>query len=335
MNALGIVAELAEGEYNVINNATGVFDEVKVSATQNTYSFNAILDSATGSVKINSSEALTVPAWTPYYEIEELAIEPVESEDPVYYYVGEAMSLETSDFEVTGYTAHGTDTPITISGFEYLTSYFSLGANTVYAKVSYTDADGETENELIPFTVTAYDYPTAVTATLKESITEVFPGQEYTAEMFDFAVEMKSGAKFENGTLPEGFEIAMHGTMTAGNAGRPEAVAFDWSCNGKEAQINSEIVTPVSDYPVTIVPTQNKVIWYQTPYAEDQFDFAITWKSGLEYTDESGLTAPKVTYTFEPATAGPNDTAQNVVISWVCESAEGEANITVTPGANV
>ena len=331
VNANGVVAILAENEYTV----DGTLPETVTAATEDDgITINALVDSETGKTLLTGKLVIAEPKA--YVEVTALAIQA--KEDAAKPLIGTAATRYFSDttiasFEITGFTGFGgatvefdETTPFTI-----LKTAITEGRNIVYANLKYVAENGSEVKATVPYEFQGVDWVSRIVATPKADL-EVITGQEYTADMFDFAVTLGSGKEYTSG-----LEVKINGSgaIVAGEAGRGESVVFDYTYNGISGQVTSGVVYPVSDYPVTVVPTQNQTIWYQAKYSEDQFDFAITWKSGLEYTDESGLTAPPVSYTFAPDTAGPNDVAQDVVITWTCGTATGDVTVSVTPGASI
>ena len=63
------------------------------------------------------------------------------------------VALKTTDFVVSGYEQNGTENPLVVEEFVYVTENVSEGENTVYARVEYTNAEGATVNELVDFTI--------------------------------------------------------------------------------------------------------------------------------------------------------------------------------------
>ena len=346
VNDLGIVAELEEGEYNIVNRTTGMIDEITVAATEQTYGFNAIVDGENGPKKIRLTPDLTIPAWTPYYELtgEELVITPAEGVEETIYYYNDSLkdtALDTADYTVSGYKAHGTDTPITISGFELVTTNVAVGENTVYAKVSYVGETGETVNDLVPFTVIGYDYPETVTATLKDDLV-VYTGTPYTLDMFNFDVEWASGTEYADNEAPE-IEFTLKEPVTATNTDG-ENVVFAWSCNGKTQDRFIAWVKPVEDYPVSITVASDTITGQpSTTYDDDDFGFQVTWFSGRTFGE--GATPidqmPTIEYKYTCPAANVTDgesvttwsTPEKeyaVEISWTCNGHSSEAPIEVT-----
>ena len=132
VNDLGIVAELAADEYNIIDRATGMVADITVAAEEQTFGFNAIVDDENGPKKIRLNPDLTIPAWTPYYEVtgESLVVTRSEDAEEKIFYFGDNLTsdaLVATDYVVSGYTPHGTDEPIVVNGFELITTKVNAG----------------------------------------------------------------------------------------------------------------------------------------------------------------------------------------------------------------
>ncbi len=159
VNADGIVAELSEGEYNVLKDGKPSTIE-SVTAEAQTFTINAIVDGADGPKKIVSGTDaatpadVTIAAGYVYYSVSALSVD-FKDEAPVCLVdkTWKDVALDTADFVVSGYTPNGTETPLTVSEFIYVTDNVSEGANEVYAKVNYTNAEGEKVSELVEFTL--------------------------------------------------------------------------------------------------------------------------------------------------------------------------------------
>ena len=257
------------------------------------------------------------------------------------FYIGDP--IDTASFEVYAVFASGKNAETQIgypAGYTLSTGNVPADGKITFKYAgddagSWSDwADGSDSTVI---TVAVIDYPKTVTADLKEG-QEVISGVTYTLDMFDFEVTLQSGDVYKDGKLPAGFEIVLNGdVITAGTAGRPENPGFDWTMAGKEGSLNTtNTVVPVADYPTKVAATQIKAIYYTAKYADEYFDFDITWKSGLTYDEESGLTAPIVSYTYDPDTAGANDVAETVTITWTCGSDHTDSfEISVTPGKSI
>ena len=66
-------------------------------------------------------------------------------------------------------------------------------------------------------------------------------------------------------------------------------------------------------------------------YANAGYEFTYSWASGNAYEEESGLTAPTVTVTYEPTTSSAEAGSEAVEITFVC----GDVTKTLNTTANV
>ncbi len=161
VNADGIVKELAEDEYNILgeNGKPATIDSV--TAEKQTFTINALVEGATGVKKIVSGTAadtpvdVTIEAGIAYTTVTDLSVGIKEGTtisclaDKTW----DEVALKTTDFVVSGYEQNGTENPLVVKEFVYVTEKTSYGENTVYARVEYTNAEGEKVNELLDFTI--------------------------------------------------------------------------------------------------------------------------------------------------------------------------------------
>ena len=161
VNADGIVRELAEDEYNILgeNGKPATIDSV--TAEKQTFTINALVEGATGVKKIVSGTDadtpvdVTIEAGIAYTTVTDLSVGIKEGTtisclaDKTW----QEVALKTADFVVSGYEQNGTENPLVVEEFVYVTENVSEGENTVYARVKYTNAEGATVNELVDFTI--------------------------------------------------------------------------------------------------------------------------------------------------------------------------------------
>lgn len=161
VNADGIVRELAEDEYNILgeNGKPATIDSV--TAKEQTFTINALVEGATGVKKIVSGTDadtpvdVTIEAGIAYTTVTDLSVGIKEGTtisclaDKTW----DEVALKTTDFVVSGYEQNGTENPLVVKEFVYVTEKTSYGENTVYARVEYTNAEGEKVNELVDFTI--------------------------------------------------------------------------------------------------------------------------------------------------------------------------------------
>ena len=152
VNDYGVVSTLSENEYTI----DGILPETVTEAANIT--INALVDTATGQDMITGTLTLADPIA--YVDVDELSIVLKEEEKPVTYLVGkdvsEYFSKDTvSKYEVSGFTSYGEATVDinTEDPFEILEAKVKDGETRVYARVGYTNAEGEKVNELVDFTI--------------------------------------------------------------------------------------------------------------------------------------------------------------------------------------
>ena len=288
----------------------------------------------TGTVAASSS-TITI-ALEPDY-IKAMDVELADEEK--VFYVGDTYTK--GDFAVTATWASGyvqklqnsdfANFPGTTANLGTVLTITYTGSDNSYA--DYVDGINSVEYEL-----EVLDYPQTVTATLKENVT-VYTGQKYSADMFDFTAVWKSGTEYEDGQAPE----VVYTLNTPAEAGSSrENVWFSWSCNGQEsaAQAIRATVTPKTDYPVSITAPATISGGFPLEYHDADFNFAVTWASGLTYNEDTTATAPTIDYKYAYAymenqesvivSAAGNHT---VSITWTCGEAASEEPIIVTISA--
>ena len=294
-------------------------------------SYLVVIDLADGTTA--ASEAVAAPtAVTPYATVDKDTIE-FTFDKPVVVGSKIADVVTAGDFVAVegSWTPNGeVDAPeVTAVTPDYPDANVALGANTVKITVSYIGNDGQAKTFDKAFEFEGVDEATAVIPSLKEGV-EVITGQAYTTDMFDFVVTMVSGATYTTETLPEDFVIEVKENTVAGVADSAQTVEFTYS-DGNFSGTTSCQVTPVADYPASVVAEYAAMIYGGSAYSDANFKYTITWKSGNAY-DEGG--APSVTYSYEPTLAGENGTAETVTITWKCGTKEGTTTASVTPGVN-
>ena len=92
----------------------------------------------------------------------------------------------------------------------------------------------------------------------------------------------------------------------------------------------------VVDYPSSVsvktVPTDVKT---NTAYSAAKWEYNVVWTSGKTYdTETAGNTEkdmPQITYTYDPGAAGEAGTAEDVEITWTCNTVTGTIKTSVTP----
>ena len=121
-----------------------------------------------------------------------------------------------------------------------------------------------------------------------------------------------------------------------------ENVWFSWSCNGKEsaAQTIRATVTPETDYPVSITAPATISGGFPLEYHDADFNFAVTWASGLTYNEDTTATAPTIDYKYAYAYMEDQESVivsaagnHTVSITWTCGEAASEEPIIVTISA--
>ena len=193
VNGNGVVAVLDADEYTI----DGTLPETVTAelATDSGVDFNAIVDSATGPSKITGELTLKAPVAYVECDPEDLTLTVAKDKTVGPYLVDSAMSTffgksAYENYAIEGFTPHGTAT-VTIDNIIYLTEKVLDGDNTIYAYVSYTDAEGnKQENVRVLFTFEGVAYVEDMTANNisfvddeGKAITTVAPGS-YTIDDF-------------------------------------------------------------------------------------------------------------------------------------------------------
>ena len=293
-----------------------------------------------------NTDATTITIALEYDYLLDMVIEPVA--DHVFY-VND--SLDGSEFIVYPVFAsgYGADTELRFNGnYTIAPAAVPADGKLVFTFTGSTNshwsefADGIESKE---FTVEALDYPEAITAEFTAD--EIFTGQSYSLDMFSFTVtEWASGKTYAEGEAPV-VEYAFAATSPDEAGSSRENVWINWSCNGKSSSDPMRVaVTPVADYPVNITALSTISGAVNTTYDDDDFEFNVTWASGLVY-GEGGTTetsAPVIDYKYSCATTNPpTENADSVMtggqgsyvveITWSCNGHSSENPISVTINA--
>lgn len=205
-NEYGKVEALSASEYTI----DGVLPETVTEAESVT--INAFVNDK----KVTGTLAVDDPmAYVEFNSINDLKIVIAEGQEESVapYLINDKMEWHFNDtsaakYVVEGYTSHG-DASIEINAtnaFAYLTESINKGSNTVYAYISYVDAEGvEHENVRISYTFTAVPYVTVngsigiVGPEGKISSTKLLNGNVYNFS--DFSVDEKSYTPTGDATL--------------------------------------------------------------------------------------------------------------------------------------
>ena len=340
-NDNGIVATLTTG-YTILD-AEGndvEADAVTVKGEAQQFSAFAWVDSADGKILVESN-VVTVEPGIGYVEMTDASKFTFALKSDAKAYIGEKLNGITADYFEVVADGEGTledafvehDAKIEITNVIASSKQLIKAAdNKVTVEYQYVDKTGAVVPGSKEVEFDGSDWVIDFKASLKGT-SVYYPGMTYNKAHFDIQITFASGTVSTN---PDhsGFLFDITGNTLVGPAGTPQNVVFEYSYGGKEGEY-TVAVTPVADYPASVSATQNKTIWYTNTYDASYFDFEITWASGLEYTEESGLTAPEVAYAFEPATAGTNNTQQDVKITWTCGEKTDSITVKVTPGTAV
>ena len=102
------------------------------------------------------------------------------------------------------------------------------------------------------------------------------------------------------------------------------------------ATTTTAAIRVVVDYPSSVsVKTIPSDVKTNTAYSSAKWEYNVTWTSGKSYnTEDEGNTAadmPTISYSYNPGAAGEAGEAEDVEITWTCNTVTGKIKTSVTP----